>query len=67
MSWEQTKIFYNLVKIFYEYATAHKYDEGREKLAADQVARFSRCYDAERIKAVARKANQKAKIKFYSV
>ncbi len=67
MSFEQTKIFADLVNNFTRIANEHRHDVGRDQMAADMVARWSRIHGSDRIEKVARKANQKAKVKFYSV
>lgn len=67
MSFEQTKIFADLVKHFTSFAKNHQHDAGREQMASDMIRRAARMYGLDRIAKVARKANQKAKLKFYCV
>ena len=67
MSFEQTRIFADLVNHFTRFANEHRHDVGRDQMAADMVARWSLVHGLDRIAKVARKANQKAKVKFYSV
>ena len=67
MSFEQTKIFSDLVEHFTKFANEHRYLVGSDQIAADMVARWSLVHGLDRIAKVARKANQKAKVKFYSV
>ena len=67
MSFEQTKIFADLVNNFARFANEHRHDVGRDQMAADMIQRAARMHGLDRIAKVARKANQKAKIKFYSV
>lgn len=67
MSFEQTKIFRDLVEHFTKFANEHRYLVGSDQMAAEMVARWSRMHGADRIAKVAKKANQKAKVKFYSV
>jgi hypothetical protein len=67
MSFEQTKIFRDLVEHFTKFANDHRNLVEQDQMAADMVARWSRMHGADRIAKVAKKANQKAKVKFYSV
>ena len=67
MSFEQTKIFADLVNNFTRFANEHRHDVGRDQMAAEMVARWSRMHGPDRIAKVAKKANQKAKVKFFSV
>lgn len=67
MSFEQTKIFNDLVNNFTRFANDHRHDVGRDQMAADMISRWSRMHGAERIAKVAKKANQKAKCKFFTV
>ena len=67
MSFEQTRIFADLVKHFSSFANEHRHDVGRDQMAADMIERAARMHGAANIAKVARKANQKAKVKFYSV
>lgn len=67
MSFEQTKIFHDLVENFTNFANDHRHDVGRDQMAAEMVGRWSRMHGPDRIAKVAKKANQKAKVKFYSV
>ena len=67
MSFEQTRIFADLVNNFTRFANDHRHDVGRDQMASEMVARWSRMHGADRIAKVAKKANQKAKVKFYSV
>lgn len=67
MSFEQTKIFRDLVEHFTKFANEHRNFVGCDQMAAEMVARWSRVHGPDRIAKVAKKANQKAKVKFYSV
>lgn len=67
MSFEQTKIFNDLVKHFAKYANEYRHDTRREQLAADMVQRAARMHGTANIAKVAKKANQKIKYKFYNV
>ncbi len=67
MSFEQTTIFSNLVNSFYNFACQHQHDAGREQMAASMVERFGRIHGSANIAKVAKKANQKAKVKFFNV
>lgn len=67
MSFEQTKIFHDLVNNFTRFANEYRHDTRREQLAADMIQRSARMHGLDRIAKVAKKANQKAKVKFYSV
>lgn len=67
MSFEQTKIFADLVNNFTRFANEYRHDTRREDLAADMIQRAARMHGLDRIAKVAKKANQKAKVKFYSV
>lgn len=67
MKFEQTKVFHDLVQHFTQFANSHKYDEGREAMAERLCQGFAKMHGAERIAQVAKKANQKLKVKFYVV
>lgn len=67
MTFEQTKIFRDLVEHFTNFANEHRHDVGRDQKAVEMISRWSRMHGLDRIAKVARKANQKAKVKFYAV
>ena len=67
MSFEQTKIFYNLVNHFVAYGNSILYDAGREEKARDLAEKFSKMHGAANIKKVCAKANQKLKTKLYTI
>lgn len=66
MTFDQTKIYFELVKHFTKIATENRYTAGREAIAADMVQSYSRMHGSDNIRKVARKANQKARYKFYT-
>ena len=51
MSFEQTKIFSDLVNNFTRFANEHRHDVGRDHMAAEMVARWSRMHGADRLHA----------------
>lgn len=67
MTFEQTKVYYTLLKHFTDTAIKNRYTAGREAIAADMVTSYSRMHGSDNIRKVARKANQKARYKFYTV
>ena len=67
MEFKQTKVFMDLSQHFANIADNNKYTTNREQTAADMVERYSQLYGIDKIKQVAKKANQKAKCQFYNI
>ena len=65
MSFEQTKIFFNLVNAFTQYGENIRYNAGRTETARAYAERFARMYGADKIQKVKAKANQKLKAKIF--
>jgi len=67
MSFEQTAIFYNLVKSFKQYGEEIRNESGREQKASDFARRFARMHGEQNIKKVCAKANQALKAKIFTL
>lgn len=67
MTFEQTKIYQDLVKSFTKIANDNKYFTDKEITAKTILEGHAKIHGEQNIIKVAKKANQKAKCKFYSV
>jgi hypothetical protein len=67
MSFEQTKIFHNLVNHFVAYGNSILYDVGRKEKAHNLAEKLSKMHGEANIKKVCAKANQRLKTKLYTI
>lgn len=67
MSFEQTTIFYNLVNHFVRYGEEIRHMQGKEEAARALAAGLAKMHGTANIKKVCAKANQKMKLKLYSI
>jgi hypothetical protein len=67
MGFEQTKIFYTLVAAFVKRGEELRHTINKEQVAKEFAERWVKIHGAPNIKKVCAKANQKLKIKLFTI